>query len=87
MPRFKHDCNECVFLGSYRQEIGGDYDLYYCSKLFPTVIARFGHEGSDYISGMALAKADVIPSLTEALKRAVEKGYYKDENSTSNNLF
>lgn len=38
----------------------------------PTVIARYGHAGPEYTSGMALA--DVDPLLGEARRRAVERG-------------
>jgi len=47
-PRYKHDCNQCVFLGHERE-----YDLYYCPQEgLPTILARYGNWGGDYLSGM-----------------------------------
>lgn len=49
-PRYKHDCDGCVFLGQF-----DGYDLYYCKRsdedMGGTVIARFGNDGSNYASG------------------------------------
>jgi hypothetical protein len=76
-PKYKHDCDKCIFLGSYSSN-DMDHDLYYCSqKGFPTVISRHGDEGEKYTSGIELAKTNTLPSLAEALKRAIEKGYHK----------
>lgn len=50
MPKFKHDCTSCVYLGHFE-----DHDLYYCPN-DPTVIARFGDEGPDYGSGLPFAE-------------------------------
>lgn len=63
-PRFTHDCDKCDFLGRH-----GNWDLYYCYKdvFGPTVIARFGDEGSEYISGMY----HEIPAISEAKTRAI----------------
>ncbi len=63
-PRFAHDCENCVFLGSH-----GQHDLYFCrGGVHPTVIARFGNDGPDYMSGLAVAH--LIPELAEAERRA-----------------
>lgn len=72
MPRFKHDCESCVPLGEYTDS-EGSFDLYYCGQggWMPTVIARFGDDGPDYLSGLGMTKT---PSLVEAQKRAKEKG-------------
>lgn len=62
---FKHDCETCIFLGEFlfRDNFtrGVDpliiraADLYVCSQdEFPTVIARFSDESSNYISGIML---------------------------------
>ena len=81
---FKHDCTECKPLGEllyskyehdihFHQQI---FDLYFCSQnILPTVIARFGNGGHDYVSGMGFAQTGTIRMLAEALKRAVEMGY------------
>lgn len=49
---YKHDCDKCVFLGVFH----GDervYDGYFCNQnSISTVIARFGDEGSQYLSGL-----------------------------------
>jgi hypothetical protein len=68
VPKFKHDCGECVFLG-----IHNDHDLYYCfQSSTPTVIARYGSEGWDYKSGLVLADFD--EELSMARDRAEKKG-------------
>jgi hypothetical protein len=53
-PEFRHDCKKCEFLG---RTIGGGkmFDLYVhmpsLSLYGPTLIARYGNEGSEYYSG------------------------------------
>ena len=84
-PFFVHDCSKCTFLGRVTQERPAEehkgiealrwaaWDLYFCPQHgLPTVIARFGHAGPDYVSG--LAAADAIPVLGEARRRAQRKG-------------
>lgn len=84
-PLFDHDCTKCVFLGRCAQERPEEehkgiaalrfvgWDLYFCPQHgLPTVIARFGHQGPDYVSG--LAAGDAIPVLGEARRRAQRKG-------------
>ena len=68
-PRFKHDCDRCVFLGEHQA-----HDLYFCEACAggPTVIARYGSEGKQYTSGLELAAVD--PLLAEARERAVHRG-------------
>jgi hypothetical protein len=68
-PQFVHDCSNCRFLGRF-----GPVDLYHCMQggRMPTVIARYGHGGHQYISGMEGAEVD--PDLAEAKRRAAEKG-------------
>ena len=59
-PRYKqfhHDCEECVYLGLFNFKCGSQYtlyDAYYCEvdSVIPTVIARYGDEGSEYLSGL-----------------------------------
>lgn len=63
--RYLHDCEECVFLGTYNQ-----YDLYFCGAN-PTVIARYGTDG-DYLSGLHFIPYE--PALALAASRAIEAG-------------
>lgn len=51
-PVHTHDCSACTFLGCYN-----GHDLYHCSQALPTVIARHGSGGGDYVSGAAIAAA------------------------------
>jgi hypothetical protein len=55
-PTWRHDCTRCRFLG---QTIGGGklHDLYACDrpgdidqKRSPSLIARYGNNGSEYYS-------------------------------------
>lgn len=53
-PKFTHACDECRFLGSLTED-SRHYDLYFCeqnrSNQHATVIARFGSDGLEYVSG------------------------------------
>lgn len=51
-PNWQHDCKQCTFLGTLHE--GRDWwDFYYCRQHgIPTVIARFGDDGPEYMSGM-----------------------------------
>jgi hypothetical protein len=47
-PRYQHDCTNCRFLGTV-----ATYDLYVCEHIggdSPSLIARYGAEGSQYAS-------------------------------------
>lgn len=71
-PTYQHSCSGCTFLGSYRPADDGLYDLYYCPQgHIPTVLARYGDSGPSYVSGMD----SPIPTLQEAQKRAVQRGF------------
>ena len=74
-PRYRHICPVGVFLGREHE-----YDLYCCGGhgAAETVIARFGSEGWQYRSGIAFVGRD--PELTEAFKRAKEKGLITKDN-------
>jgi hypothetical protein len=66
-PRYQHDCDKCQFLGQ-----DAKHDLYFCPQGGrPTVIARYGDEGHEYMSGLFSAH---IEPLDEAKKRAVANG-------------
>lgn len=81
-PRFIHDCEECVFLGTYRGkafeeavEEEQDYDLYWCPQSgHPTLLARASDEVSDYWSGMVSGATGTVLPLAEAYKRAKARG-------------
>jgi len=68
---YPHDCKLCVFLGTFRA-----HDLYYCpgngysTISGPTVLARYGPNGRDYVSGIALARVDPIVAKALELARA-----------------
>jgi hypothetical protein len=66
-PIFQHDCETCTFLGSFQGS-----DLYCHESDLPTIIARYGDDGPEYISGFSFAARD--PRLAEAKRRAVEQG-------------
>ena len=75
IPKFKHHCDQCVFLGHY-----ADQDLYFCAKFEEqegtcTVVARRSNDSSDWISGLHIA--EVNPWLGEAKRRAIERGLLK----------
>lgn len=56
MPKFTHDCHECFPLGTIQDDTHDLYDLYVCAKagyaktMGPSLIARYGNEGSEYLS-------------------------------------
>ena len=88
-PNFKHDCDECVFLGEIRfrnnftREVDPDTvqvaDLYVCPQGgYPTVIARFSDTDSDYISGIMTHNQELQHiALHEAQLRAFSAGILK----------
>lgn len=69
MPRYTHDCEHCVSLGEF-----GEFDLYFCDHggFRPTVISRWGNDGSEYSSGLEIAHLD--NPLGEAKRRAINNG-------------
>ena len=87
-PKYQHDCVDCIFLGNYNE-----YDLYYCNKSNLTVIARFGDDSPDYLSGMIFAITGLYKNppecedpLTEALKRALRNNLVKIVVKDINNM-
>ncbi len=61
----------CVYLGRFK-----DHDLYYCDHDGrPTVLARYGNDCGEYVSGMSLI--GVHDKLKEAYARAVVRGLVK----------
>jgi hypothetical protein len=63
-PMFKHDCDKCKFLGTYKRR-----DLYVCDT---DLVARFGDGGDEYESGLFLIYDN--PWINKAMKLAEEKG-------------
>ena len=71
-PIYKHDCNICIYLGSYQLYL--DYDLYVCNA-GKTLVARWGSEGYQYDSGPALIAHDADDfTIAVAARRAL--AYY-----------
>ena len=69
MRTFIHDCKRCVDLGVYIDD-GIEHDLYFCEQFgVPTVIARYGNSGGDYISGLSKDPGDI--PLREARLSAI----------------
>lgn len=80
-PKYKHDCDRCVFLGTYDDD-GIPKDLYYCAEggfNQDTVVSRFSSDGPDYLSGMSFANSGAVPSLVEAKRRAIERGLIQED--------
>jgi len=80
-PKWQHDCERCTYLGATPDIDGAQLDLYICAQQkIPTVIARYGHEGHQYFSGIQVAEND--PHLFEAKRRAIAKGLLPDEENS-----
>lgn len=80
-PQFKHDCDECVFLGRYSTPTSQPArDLYVCRKTLDavggcTIIGRHGNDGLEYGSypiTIAPRVALDLPYVAEALKRCAD---------------
>lgn len=55
-PKYTHDSDCCQFLQTYK-----GYDLYFCKQNgFPTLIYRYGNEGSQYITTPVDVVMDVM---------------------------
>jgi len=79
--RYEHDCDECVFLDTVKDDGGMAYDLYFCRQSgYPTVLARFGCSPENYKSGMASVGVD--PELTAAATLAVKRGLLSPDHKT-----
>lgn len=72
---YDHDCDRCVFLGDV--EIKGVVsDLYYHEQV-ETVIARYSSAPENYNSSFELARTGLVPELSVAMIRAMERGLVK----------
>jgi hypothetical protein len=74
-PRFQHDCPACTWLGSF-DRIDLYFELYYCPQPtlgLPTLIARYGSEGPEYLtSNLLVTPRHAVFRLAYDL--AVERG-------------
>ena len=84
-PEHDHDCLRCKYLGHV--VIGNErQDLWFCSSSsIPTLIARWGSEGSQYSSGLTFGVSDFAyhdynAPLAQALMRAVALGLISMDN-------
>lgn len=78
---FTHDCEACVHLGPFHHD-RFKYDLYFCPTGglgHETVVARYGNDGPEYVSGLHLANAS--PCLEEAVKRSRILGFIPEKHS------
>jgi len=71
MPKFKHDCEKCIFL-----DTTDNTDLYYCGKARETIIARWSSDGPDYHS-MPISVLKTIVGIKQDPLRILQKGYAK----------
>ena len=71
LRRFAHNCTCCTYLGQWNE-----YDLYFCERccIVPSVVARWGNDRADYVSGLDEATQRVTPHLREAKRRAEQMG-------------
>lgn len=81
-PRFKHDCEACLFISRFDGRMHDDYadaeqqlfDLYFCpgrieaKLLLGSVILRYGDEGSQYASG----EIDIILARSHKSSRLLD---------------
>lgn len=75
-PKFKHDCDGCIFLGRFSEFhtfCTREHDLYvHWDDTQKTVIARYGNEGAEYVSGFSLM--GFVQELKTAFAVAIERG-------------
>ena len=87
MPKFKHDCDRCKFLGTisakFQNIVVLEGDAYICSfnggsdyprNLMDTVIFRYGNDGYEY-SSHSLSE-DMIQFFLEYPDRPLSKVYF-----------
>lgn len=72
MPRYEHDCERCIYLGTHRE-----FDLYICPLGRQTVIARSSDKPGDYQSGMVFAEQALSYPLSKALAFSKQRGLYR----------
>ena len=90
MPKFKHDCEGCEFLATIQvmeidipPKADCTYDLYYCPSpsRVPTLIARYGDGGAQYLSGVEFADVNPVMAFALVAAKRLEKdmGLYTDK--------
>jgi len=67
--RFKHDCWNCLFIGTaVHKDVR--YDMYVCTHdgcTIDSVVARYGDDGPDYISGLDnIASNNILRAVLDA---------------------
>lgn len=81
-PKWKHDCPYCKYLGAAPDIDGSQMDLYVCERqVTKTVLARYGNQGHQYLSGLTAAASD--PHLAEAKRRAIAQGFLSDDQRST----
>ena len=76
-PLYTHDCPACLYLGTYQDAArrkSCDLYVHLEGRRGACVIARYSGEGPDYESGFSVSYG-VSPALTEARRRAQNRGY------------
>ncbi len=94
-PRYRHDCDACVYLGRFTNDVGSR-DLYWCkSRSHPnldSVIRRYGNDGREYTSyhppeAFAGTPEQHLEAFGEwyavALMRAAQRGLYTSAHRQS----
>jgi hypothetical protein len=72
-PIFKHDCDNCVYLGPFEPETNAVCDLYHCpppEEGVGSVIARWGDEPDQYLSVKYMMNQEVFDAQHVALQEA-----------------
>lgn len=77
MNLYKHDCDECTFLGNFDYD-ERSYDLYYHldEGVLPTVFARWSNYDGHCESGWNLEGIVMSPPIQEAYNRSIELKLY-----------
>lgn len=88
-PKFTHDCDRCIFLGQ-----DAEHDFYFCPSPseMHTVIARYGNDGPEYLSGLEVARQvrrsfEFSYPLVKALNLAEERGLLKRPDAVGMEAF
>ena len=65
-PRFTHDCTACRYLGQYEA-----LDVYWCPQprmSHPTIVARSGNDGPEYVSMPIPLARELVGHLRDDLE-------------------
>lgn len=60
MPKYSHDCTDCVYLGEWVDPLDRHvYDLYSCPQPnYTSYLARYGSKGQEYASQAVFKNSD-----------------------------